>query len=109
MQKVTQLDRVVVKLAPITTPSIDNNVKPKVSAKARWSDLKGRVSQRSSVKVSQTAHDYCQENLMPRVLDNNRNETFDRGIFKEMGALGLLGPTIEGYGCSGVGYNAYGL
>ena len=40
------------KLAPITTPSIDNNVKPKVSAKARWSDLKGRVSQRSSVKVS---------------------------------------------------------
>ena len=46
---------------------------------------------------------------MPRVLDNNRNETFDRSIFNEMGALGLLGPTIEGYGCSGVGYNAYGM
>ena len=59
--------------------------------------------------VSQTAHDYCQEQLMPRVLDNNRNETFDRSIFTEMGALGLLGPTIQGYGCSGVGYNAYGL
>lgn len=59
--------------------------------------------------VSQAAHKYCQEKLMPRVLDNNRNETFDRGIFKEMGVLGLLGPTIRGYGCSGVGYNAYGL
>ena len=59
--------------------------------------------------VSDTAHSYCQEQLMPRVLDNNRNETFDRAIFSEMGALGLLGPTIEGYGCSGVGYNAYGL
>ena len=46
---------------------------------------------------------------MPRVLDNNRNETFDRSIFTEMGSLGLLGPTIEGYGCSGVGYNAYGM
>jgi len=59
--------------------------------------------------VSDTAESYCQENLMPRVLDNNRNETFDRSIFNEMGALGLLGPTIEGYGCSGVGYNAYGM
>merc|ERR1719506_579961 len=59
--------------------------------------------------VSETAHSYCQEQLMPRVLDNNRNETFDRAIYSEMGALGLLGPTIEGYGCSGVGYNAYGL
>jgi len=59
--------------------------------------------------VSDTAESYCQENLMPRVLDNNRNETFDRSIFNEMGSLGLLGPTIEGYGCSGVGYNAYGM
>jgi glutaryl-CoA dehydrogenase len=59
--------------------------------------------------VSDTAESYCQEQLMPRVLDNNRNETFDRSIFTEMGSLGLLGPTIEGYGCSGVGYNAYGM
>jgi glutaryl-CoA dehydrogenase len=59
--------------------------------------------------VSETAYSYCQDHLMPRVLDNNRNETFDRSIFTEMGELGLLGPTIHGYGCSGVGYNAYGL
>lgn len=59
--------------------------------------------------ISDTARAYCQENLMPRVLDNNRNETFDRAIFQEMGQLGLLGPTIQGYGCSGVGYNSYGL
>ena len=45
--------------------------------------------------VSETAHSYCQDHLMPRVLDNNRNETFDRSIFTEMGELGLLGPTIQ--------------
>jgi len=39
----------------------------------------------------------------------NRNETFDRAIMTEFGELGLLGPTIQGYGCAGVGYNAYGL
>jgi hypothetical protein len=39
------------KLAPLSTPSLDDNVKPTVSAKARWADLQGRVSQRSSVKV----------------------------------------------------------
>ena len=42
----------LVQLAPITTPSLDNNVKPSVSAKARWADLKGRVSQRSAVKTN---------------------------------------------------------
>lgn len=39
----------------------------------------------------------------------NRNATFDKNIMKEMGELGFLGPTIEGYGCAGVGYVSYGL
>ena len=56
-----------------------------------------------------TARDYCQEKLMPGILEANRKETFDRNIFNEMGALGLLGPTIQGYGCSGVSSVAYGL
>lgn len=59
--------------------------------------------------VAETARAYCQEKLMPRVTMANRNETFDRAIMTEFGELGLLGPTIQGYGCAGVGYNAYGL
>eukprot|EP01120_Amphizonella_sp_Union-15-10_P015801 TRINITY_DN8195_c0_g1_i3.p1 TRINITY_DN8195_c0_g1~~TRINITY_DN8195_c0_g1_i3.p1 ORF type:complete len:356 (+),score=40.57 TRINITY_DN8195_c0_g1_i3:153-1220(+) len=46
---------------------------------------------------------------MPRVLEANRKETFDAAIMKEMGALGLLGSTIQGYGCPGVNSVAYGL
>jgi len=60
--------------------------------------------------IRDTAAQYCQEKLMPRVLEANRHETFDRSIFKEMGDLGLLGMTLpEEYGCAGVTYTAYGL
>src|SRR4029078_2509409 len=55
------------------------------------------------------ARSYCQERLLPRILDANRHERFDRAIMTEMGELGLLGPTIEGYGCAGVNYVSYGL
>ncbi|WP_416140376.1 acyl-CoA dehydrogenase [Halomonas sp. HK25] len=59
--------------------------------------------------VHQTAHDYCQEKLLPRVLEANRNEIFHREIMNEMGELGLLGATIDGYGCAGLNYVSYGL
>jgi glutaryl-CoA dehydrogenase len=59
--------------------------------------------------VRDTAREYCQDKLMGRVLEANRHETFDRAIFTEMGELGLLGSTIEGYGCAGLGYVSYGL
>lgn len=59
--------------------------------------------------VRDTARDYCQDKLMSRVLLANRHETFDREIFTEMGELGLLGSTIDGYGCAGLGYVSYGL
>lgn len=60
--------------------------------------------------IRDSAHQYCQENLMPRVLKANREEIFDPEIMKELGALGLLGCTIEEkYGCAGVNYVAYGL
>ncbi|GLQ06464.1 acyl-CoA dehydrogenase [Sneathiella chinensis] len=59
--------------------------------------------------VRQTAHDYCQEKLMPRVLEANRHEKMDVSIFREMGELGLLGCTIDGYGCAGMSYVSYGL
>jgi glutaryl-CoA dehydrogenase len=56
-----------------------------------------------------SARAFCQEKLMPRVLEANRHERFHREIMNEMGALGLLGPTIHGYGCAGVNYVSYGL
>jgi glutaryl-CoA dehydrogenase len=59
--------------------------------------------------IRDSARAYCQEKLMPRVLTANREERFDREIMNEMGALGFLGATIEGYGCAGVSYVAYGL
>ncbi|KAH6562437.1 hypothetical protein BASA50_000288 [Batrachochytrium salamandrivorans] len=59
--------------------------------------------------VRDTARQYCQSKLLPRVIDAYRNEHFDRQIMSEMGELGLLGATIEGYGCSGVSSVAYGL
>ncbi|ERE20286.1 acyl-CoA dehydrogenase [Pseudogulbenkiania ferrooxidans] len=59
--------------------------------------------------VQQSAHEYCQQRLLPRVLTANREERFDREIINEMGELGFLGCTIEGYGCAGLSHVAYGL
>ncbi|WP_047248896.1 acyl-CoA dehydrogenase [Chromobacterium subtsugae] len=59
--------------------------------------------------VQQSAQDYCQQRLLPRVLTANRAERFDREIINEMGELGFLGCTIEGYGCAGLSHVAYGL
>jgi len=60
--------------------------------------------------IQQTAQSYCQERLMPRILEANRHEHFDVAIMRELGELGLLGATLpEKYGCSGVNYVSYGL
>jgi glutaryl-CoA dehydrogenase len=60
--------------------------------------------------VRDAARSYCQERLAPRVLEAFRHEQTDPAIFREMGALGLLGATIpEAYGGSGLNYVCYGL
>jgi len=60
--------------------------------------------------IRESAHQYCQEKLMPRILKANRDEVFDVNIMKELGELGLLGCTLpEKYGCSSVNYVSYGL
>ena len=59
--------------------------------------------------VRDSAHAYCQERLLPRVRQGFRDERFDREIMSEMGELGLLGCTIDGYGCAGLSHVAYGL
>ncbi|HEX4779122.1 MAG TPA: acyl-CoA dehydrogenase [Usitatibacter sp.] len=59
--------------------------------------------------VRDSARAYAQDKLMPRILEANRHEKFDRAIIDEIGALGFLGPTIECYGCAGVNHVCYGL
>jgi glutaryl-CoA dehydrogenase len=82
-----------------------------IKATFKWEDallLDDQLSDEERM-VRDQAQAYCQEKLMPRVLHANRDEVFHREIMNEMGALGLLGPTIEGYGCAGVNYVSYGL
>ena len=59
--------------------------------------------------IRDNVREYCNKSLMPRILDANRNEIFHPEIYKEMGELGILGASIQGYGCAGVGYVSYGL
>lgn len=86
------------------------NTKAKL-ARFNWEDplLLDSQLEDDEKMVADTANRYCQEKLMPRVLMANRNENFDRNIMNEMGELGLLGCTIDGYGCAGMNYVSYGL
>lgn len=59
--------------------------------------------------IQESAQAYANQSLLTRVTKASREESFDKAIFKEMGDLGLLGSTIHGYGCAGVGYVSYGL
>ncbi len=59
--------------------------------------------------IQKSARDYCQKELLPRIIDANRNEIFDKGIYKEMAEMGFLGAPINGYGCAGTNYVSYGL
>ncbi len=77
----------------------------------RWEDPLFCEEQLSDEErmVRDSAQAYCQDKLMPRVLTAHREERFDREVFAEMGALGFLGSTLEGYGCAGVNHVCYGL
>ena len=59
--------------------------------------------------IRDAAHEFCKDRLFPRVLMANRLEQFDREIMNEMGEMGFLGATLDGYGCAGVNYVSYGL
>ena len=59
--------------------------------------------------ILNTARSFAQDRLMPGIIEANRNEKFDRAIMTEMGALGLLGSNLHGYGCAGASSVAYGL
>jgi len=85
--------------------------KPAAKPQFKWEDpllLEGQLSEEERM-IRDTARDYAQSKLLPRVIEAFREEKTEPEIFREMGALGLLGPTIDGYGCAGVGYVSYGL
>ena len=76
-----------------------------------WQDPLNFAAQLSEEErlVLDSIHKYCQEQLLPRIVDANRHEKFDRAIMNEMGEMGMLGATIDGYGCAGLNYVCYGL
>ena len=83
--------------------------KPK--AEFKWDDpllLSEQLTEDERL-VMEAARSYCQEKLYPRVQSAFREERFDREIMNEMGELGFLGSTIDGYGCAGVNHVCYGI
>lgn len=97
----------------MSSTSVDaacSSSKPNVSFS--WSDpllLEQSLSEEERM-ILDSARSYCSERLMPRILQANRDETFDRAIMVEMGKLGFLGPTLpQEYGCAGTNAVAYGL
>ena len=84
-----------------------NDMKPTF----KWDDpllLEDQLTEEERM-VRDSARAYAQGELLPRIVEANRHEKFDRRIINEMGALGFMGPTIEGYGCAGVNHVSYGL
>ena len=80
--------------------------------KFKWDDpfaLEDQLSE-SEIMIQDSTRGFARQSLMPRVLEANRQEKFDREIMNEMGAMGLLGMTLpDKYGCAGVNYVSYGL
>ena len=80
-------------------------------AMSAWDDILVIDDQLSSEEkiLKSSVRSYCQEKLLPRIIEDNRNENFSREIFNEMGELGILGSYLQGYGCAGTNYVSYGL
>lgn len=76
-----------------------------------WEDpflLRGQLTDEERM-VNDSSRQFFQKELMPGIIEANRNENFDRNIMRQMGEMGLLGVTIDGYGCAGLSSVAYGL
>jgi len=94
-----------------TTSETATNVTPRKWGRFNWQDpllLESQLTEAERL-VRDTARQYAQEKLMPRIVEAYNKEEVDRAIIDEMGELGFLGSTIHGYGCTGVNYVSYGL
>lgn len=92
-------------MATATNPRSDS------SPSFDWEDpflLRDQLTEEERM-VTDSARQFFQKELMPGIIEANRNENFDRNIMRQMGEMGLLGVTIEGYGCAGLSSVAYGL
>lgn len=92
------------------TTTHSNAISPTVP-KFQWDDpfdFNGALSG-DELQIQDTVRRYCTEQLLPRIVSSNRDERFDLEIFRELGELGLLGATLEGYGCAGVNHVSYGI
>ena len=100
------------RLASTRIPSTISNTRRCAStASFNWEDplnLHSLLTEEEQA-IQETARSYCQERMLPRVLEAYRKEDYDKKILEEMGELGLLGATIDGYGCAGVSNVAAGL
>ena len=79
--------------------------------KFNWSDplfLDSQLSEEEKI-IQDQAQKFCTNELLPRITKANRGETFDRDVYLLMGENGLLGSTIDGYGCAGINHVGYGL
>ena len=87
------------------------NKNSKVNAQSSWQDVLALNEQLSSdEQITQSSvRAFCEDKLMPRIINDNRNEHFSREILYEMGEQGLLGSYLKGYGCAGANYVSYGL
>ncbi|CAG8507154.1 11444_t:CDS:10 [Scutellospora calospora] len=97
--------------SPTWRTSLSRSMSTQALVKYNWEDpltLESQLTE-EEIAIRNSARQYCQEKLFPRILEAYRQERFDREIITEMGELGLLGSTIQGYGCSGVSSIAYGL
>ncbi|MDW8316007.1 MAG: acyl-CoA dehydrogenase [Rhodovarius sp.] len=87
------------------------NALPPVRADFVWDDpllLEEQLTEEERL-IRDAARAFCQDRLMPGVLAAHRGESFDRSIMTAFGEQGFLGATLEGYGCAGISYVAYGL
>ncbi len=79
--------------------------------KFNWSDplfLDSQLSEDEKI-IQDQAQKFCTNELLPRITKANRSEIFDRDVYLLMGENGLLGSTIDGYGCAGINHVGYGL
>lgn len=94
-----------------TSPQPHVSKDKQVEAKFDWRDALNLESllTEEEIILRDSFRQYCEEKLMPRIVEANRHEVFHPEIIPEMGAIGILGPTIQGYGCAGASSVAYGL
>jgi glutaryl-CoA dehydrogenase len=86
-------------------------MKYKKASSFRWDDpllLEDQLTEEERM-IRDSARDFAQNVLQPRVIESFRDEKFDPELMREMGTAGLLGATIHGYGCAGINYVSYGL